>query len=204
MLVLVLDGHAVDEAFGDERRRRTGDGMAGAQGVEDAMPDLADVAAGGLRRQQGEPSARGSSMGERVVEIVDFRGDAGLPQRTQQPQVLVVADVGEVPDERGHQAGVLGTQRRVVEVLDDPERARAHLRQCVDDPCSRVHLGAPALQALPGAADLMPGGGAGTHSCEAARVVGGCGRKTPAHGPVDQLPPGVEVRPGDVEAGQGR
>jgi hypothetical protein len=53
---------------------------------------------------------------EGVVQVVDVLADrlpaAGVPD---QPELLLVADVGQVPDQRGHDRRVLRGQLRIVE-----------------------------------------------------------------------------------------
>src|SRR2546423_14143070 len=61
-------------------------------------------------------------MLERVVDLVDIAPDrlatAHVPQ---QPQLLLVADVREIPDQRGHQLGVLTYELVIVDRVGQPD-----------------------------------------------------------------------------------
>src|SRR5690242_17643982 len=76
-------------------------------------------------RQQWEVDAAGPRMDERVVEGIDVGGQHARTvgvTATQQPQLLLLADMREIPHQRTHQRVVLPVQFVVVEV-DQGERA---------------------------------------------------------------------------------
>jgi hypothetical protein len=74
---------------------------------------------------------------EGVEDVVEapLEGWASV-EGTQEPLLLVVADVGKVPHQRGHERRVLGPELVVVEVVDEGERVLAALVQG-----SRHHAG---------------------------------------------------------------
>ncbi len=89
VLELVLGDHPDEEVveLGEQR--------------EDSLAHLAHVCAGGLGRQDRKPTALGARVRERVVELVVLGRERLAPAcAPQQPQLLEVADVGEIPDER--------------------------------------------------------------------------------------------------------
>jgi len=63
-------------------------------------------------------------MAERVVDIVEawVRRLAGA-ERAQKPELLVVADVRQVPRERRHQLRVLCEEPRVADGFEEGERS---------------------------------------------------------------------------------
>ena len=82
--------------------------------------DLAHVRTRLLRRQERELASFGARVRERVVQIV-------MPRRAQQPELLEVTDVGEIPDERRLKRRELLRQllvrERFEQVLRPPSRA---------------------------------------------------------------------------------
>jgi hypothetical protein len=109
VLLLVLHDHAEREGlFGEpaavvERRAR--------QHVEHLLPHGADIAARLGRVEQRQRRAVGASVPERVVEVVDV-GTHRFPAAdiAHEPELLLVADVGQVPHQRRHQRRVLPDQ----------------------------------------------------------------------------------------------
>jgi hypothetical protein len=98
VLLLVLDDHAEREAalLEPPAFQRTA-----FEDVEHLVADLADVRAGLGRRQQRQLGPVGTRMLERVVQVVDVVTDRlTAADVADQPQLLLVADVGEVPDQR--------------------------------------------------------------------------------------------------------
>jgi len=74
-------------------------------------------------------------MFERVVDVVARRMDRlGAGQPPQEPKLFEVPDVGEVPDERGHERRVLCAKLVVGERLEQPERALARGVELGGDP----------------------------------------------------------------------
>jgi len=99
VLELVLDDDSHDEpsleqrVVAVERQPR--------EELEDGFADLPDVGAGGLRRQDRQRVALVACVGERVVEVVVVRRHCvPTAHPSQEPELLEVADVGEIPDER--------------------------------------------------------------------------------------------------------
>ena len=138
VLVLVLQDHAKDEAVLAQRVRRGSVGPAQRhrlQCVEDLATHLTEVVvrlAGQQQRQAGPGVTR---VLEGVVEVVDLGAHRLLAARlAQQPELLVVADVGQVPHQGRHQPGVLGEQVGLVEhVGGEPAAASAHPLELVGD-----------------------------------------------------------------------
>ena len=115
MLLLVLDDHAVGEAAGDQARPAEAGHL---QQVEDPAADVGGVAAGLARRQQRQRRPLRARMLERVVERVDLRVDRVLAaDRAQQPHLLLVGDVRQIPDQRRHQRRMLPGQVGLVHAL---------------------------------------------------------------------------------------
>ena len=86
------------------------------EGVQHLAADQADVVAGLGRLEQRQRRPGRARVLEGVVDVVELgphRLDAG--RLAQQPQLLVVADVREVPHQRRHQPRVLGEQLALVE-----------------------------------------------------------------------------------------
>jgi hypothetical protein len=99
VLLLVLGDHAEDESVGQQR------GAVRVQGgtveyVQGLFADLAEIGAGGFGGEQRQRGPVGPGVLERVVERVEVRTD-GRPSAgvAHQPQFLLVADVGQVPDQ---------------------------------------------------------------------------------------------------------
>ena len=88
---------------------------------------LADVPPGLGRVEQRQRRAVGAGMLERVVELVDRLRQDRIPAAdvAQQPELFLVADVREVPDQRRHQPGVLADQVGVVHRLGQQPRCAA-------------------------------------------------------------------------------
>jgi hypothetical protein len=98
VLVLVLDDHAVHEAAGHEGEGRIElDALEQAQGP---VPHLGQVGPGLARGEEGQGRAIGPGVAEGVVEVVARRAHAGCADGPHQPEVLVVAHVGQVPHQR--------------------------------------------------------------------------------------------------------
>ena len=99
MLVLVLDHHAVDVGVAEKLVLRHE--LDPVQDVEGLVPDPGDVGAGLAGAEERQADTLGTGVAEGVVDVVEAPGSGTQPRhRFQQPQLLVVADVGEVPHER--------------------------------------------------------------------------------------------------------
>ena len=84
--------------------------------VEHAAADLVAVAARLGRGEQRQGRPLGARVLERVVQRVDLRVHrVAAADRAQQPELLLVGDVRQVPHERRHQRGVLLHQVGVVD-----------------------------------------------------------------------------------------
>ena len=123
VLLLVLHDHAEDEPVGDQRppgrtRRRV-------EQVEHLVAaPCADVGAGlgrGEQRQRRAGRARGCSNASYRSSISGRTGVAAADV-AQQPQLLLVADVREVPDQRRHQRRVLRDQVGLVDRVGQQRR----------------------------------------------------------------------------------
>ena len=145
MLVLVLDDHAVHEAV-VEQARVVGARRAVVENGERAPPNFLEVRPRVRRREERQGRAVAARVPERVVEIVEVWGDTVVTQRPHEPEVLVVADVGQVPREGGHQRRVLRGEELVVERGQQPESASTALVELVVD--HRHRLGAVEHRAV--------------------------------------------------------
>ena len=95
---------------------------------EHGFAHLPYIVARGLRRQDGQPSALAAGMSERVVEVVVLRRHRAPPtDASQEPQLLEVADMGEIPDERRLQRRDLHRELVVGERLQERQRAVARV-----------------------------------------------------------------------------
>ncbi len=113
VLLLMLRDHAEGEA-GVEQRSAVQRGAL--QDVQHPAADLGDIAVRLVRCQQRQRGARGAGVLEGVVDGVDVRAQrVTAADGAQQPLLLLVAYVGQVPYQRGHQRGVL---RDEVGILD--------------------------------------------------------------------------------------
>jgi hypothetical protein len=113
VLLLVLRDHAEREPA----VREAGAVEPGLlQQVHDPAADVVAVAARLARREQRQRRALRPRVLERVVERVDLGVDRGqAADLAQQPQLLLVGDVGQVPDQRRHERGVLSDQVRLID-----------------------------------------------------------------------------------------
>ena len=102
MLLLVLDDEAEGEAAGEERVVRIE--LDVVEHLERPCPHVVEVRAGGTRVEQLERRSLLALVGERVVRVVRVRVDRWrAAEPPADPQLLEVADVREVPHERGHE-----------------------------------------------------------------------------------------------------
>jgi hypothetical protein len=99
VLELVLGHHPDDETLLEQRiaiverqfRKERKHGLA----------DVLYVSACGLRWQERQPAALAACVRERVIKVVVVRREcAQSADPSQEPQLLEVADVREIPDER--------------------------------------------------------------------------------------------------------
>ena len=120
VLLLVLLDHDVGEQL-------TGTALAGAfERVEDPAADVGDEAASLRRGEQRQVDPGGARVLEGVVQLLDACREQPLRRRVasaEQPEVLLLADVREVPHQRTHQGAVLPGQLALVEV-GQPQGAR--------------------------------------------------------------------------------
>jgi hypothetical protein len=102
VLVLVLHDHAVDESVGEQGH--VGIELDAVEHVERALAHIGieRARADGIEDRQGVALA--ARMLERVVDVVvEGVGGIGADELADQPQLLEVPDVREVPDEWRHQ-----------------------------------------------------------------------------------------------------
>ena len=113
VLLLVLHDHAEREPVGDQPAPLQGYRV---EQVEHLVADGPHVPARLGRTEQRQCRPVPARVAERVVQVVDV-----LPYRftathvAHQPQLLLVADVREVPHQRGHQRRMLADQVVVVD-----------------------------------------------------------------------------------------
>ena len=99
--------------------------------VEHPATHVGDETARLRRGQETQIRAGGARMQEGVVELVDLGREQTLPPTvaaTQEPEVFLLTDVRQIPDERAHQGRHLRGQLGVVEI-GQRERARARMLQ---------------------------------------------------------------------------
>ena len=121
VLLLVLHDHA-------ERETVIGERCPGEPGpghnVEHPAADVGRVRAGLARREQRQRRPLRPGVLERVVQRVDLRVDRVLAaNRAQQPHLLLIGDVRQVPDQRGHQRRMLQDQVGLVHAVGQRGRA---------------------------------------------------------------------------------
>lgn len=101
VLLLVLGDHPEGEARAGETPRPLRLERGLLQHVEGAPADVRRVAARLVRREQRQARALRTRVLEGVVQRVDLGTDRLLARdRAQQPLLLLVPDVREIPDER--------------------------------------------------------------------------------------------------------
>jgi len=128
VLVLVREQHLVDEAVGEERILRIELDLP--QDLERALPDLLHIWTNLLRAQDRQLAADLAGLLDRVVELAEIP-----PQRLppadplNQPELLEVGDVPEIPDQRAEDRGVDPVELLVGERLDQLEGVTACLLQ---------------------------------------------------------------------------
>jgi hypothetical protein len=112
VLLFVLHDHPEGEPV---RHQPAAVQWGALQDVEHLVSDLAEVTSGISRCEQWQSGPARPWLLERVVKVVDVCPD-GLPPGhiSDQPQFLLVADVSQVPHQRGHDLGVLADQVAVV------------------------------------------------------------------------------------------
>jgi hypothetical protein len=112
VLLLVLDDHAEREPVRDQPaalHRR------GVEQVEDLRAHRVDIGARLRRAEQRQLRAVPARVLERVVQMVDIGPDRLAPAHiAHEPEFLLVADVGQIPDQRRHQRRVLAYEIAVV------------------------------------------------------------------------------------------
>jgi hypothetical protein len=84
-------------------------------------------------------------MTERVVQVVEVTSQRVTSQRANEPELLVVAHVGEVPHEWRHQRRVLREQEVLVERREQVERASASRFERRRHVGGQVHAGTSPL-----------------------------------------------------------
>lgn len=120
----MLEDEAEHEAVPKQAVRRIE--LRPLQDLERQLPDLAEIRARRRRVEQLERRPLLASMLERVVDVVAGREDRiAAREPPEQPELLEMADVGEVPDERRLQRGMLADEIVVGEQLEQPQRPAA-------------------------------------------------------------------------------
>jgi hypothetical protein len=122
MLVLVLDHHAVDEAVREEGDVLVEDDLVKV--VEHPAAHALEIGERLSQLEERQLPAGAPGLGEGVVEEVQLGvGEPLAPQRGQEPLLLVVGHVRQVPDERGHERRVLAGERGTVQAFEQPQRS---------------------------------------------------------------------------------
>ena len=133
MLVLVREQHLVDEAVVDQRV-----GVAveidRVEHVERALADLVHVGAQVVAAQDRQLVADLARVLDRVVERAELAVHRlAVADALDQPELLEVGDVAEVPGERAEDRRVDRVELLVGERLDEPEGPLARLGEAVGD-----------------------------------------------------------------------
>ncbi len=166
VLLLVLGDHPEREPGLQQRRTLQ---RAGGEQVQHPAAHVVGVGAGLGGRQQRQAGALGPGVLEGVVQRVDLRVHrVPAADVAQQPELLLVADVREVPDQRGHQRGVLGGEVAVPDAVGQRGGPGAGGQQLGGDGLPQVLDAAQvldvaralgAVRRLDSARGLGPGGG---------------------------------------------
>ena len=115
VLHLVLGDHPERESVAEQPRPAE---RGAVEQVEDPAAHLVAVGLGLGGRQQRQRGTFGPRVLERVVERVDLRVHRlAAADLAQQPELFLVGDVREVPDQRGHQRRVLSDQVGLVHAV---------------------------------------------------------------------------------------
>ncbi len=139
VLQLVLEHEPEDEALAEERVRDVEVDVV--ERGEHTLAHIRGVGAGCGRAQGGKLRPLGPLVPERVVDVV-----VGLRERwlavevPQEPELLEVRDMGEVPHERRVERGDLGGELRVGDRLEQRLRGRAGALEGGADLDPRVHV----------------------------------------------------------------
>src|SRR5262249_48042947 len=128
VLVLVGEQHLVDEAVGEQRVLRVEFDLT--EHLKRPLADLPHVGANLVGAQDGELAADLPRLLDRVVELPDVAAErlAGT-DRADEPELLEVRDVTEVPDQRTEDGVVDAVELLVGERLDQLERVSTCLLQ---------------------------------------------------------------------------
>jgi hypothetical protein len=133
VLVLVGEQHLVDEAAGDE-----GVGVVLELGViehvERAGTDLLHIGAEVVAAQDRQLVADPARVLDRVVKAAQLAADRfAVTDALDEPELLEVGDVAEVPGKRAEDRRVDRVELLVGERLDEPESALACLGEAFGD-----------------------------------------------------------------------
>ncbi len=133
VLVLVRDQHLVDEAAGEQRLGLVLEVRAG-EDVERPLPDLVHVAPQLLAAKQRQLVADPARVLDRVVEAAEGAVERlAAADPLDQPELLEVGDVAEVPGERAEDLREDGVELLLAERLDQHQGAGARVRQARGD-----------------------------------------------------------------------
>jgi hypothetical protein len=136
VLVLVLEHHAVDEPVEDERRCAVRRGRFEA--LEHRGAHAAQVSPAPLEVRKRERATRGARVFERIVHPTQtFSVRPLLRELLEEPHLLEVSDVPEIPYDRTHERVVLRAEVALRQRADEELGARAGLGEEVSDLCSR-------------------------------------------------------------------
>ena len=136
VLELMREQHLVDEPLAQQRVLVIGVDLDLVEDLEGALADVGEVGAELLVAEDRQLAARLSRVLDRVVEAAELAPERlAVADRLDQPELLEVGDVAEVPGERAEQRRVDPVELAVVERLDQVEGALARLREPVRDRC---------------------------------------------------------------------
>ena len=141
MLVLVGEDQLVDEAVAEHAGRRSLE-VDAVEDVQRPLAHLRHVVAQLVAAQDRQLVAGRPRVLDRVVEAAELAVHRLAPaDRLDQPQLLEVGDVAEVPGQRTQDLAVDGVELLVGERLDQQQRALARLREAVSDRVLRLGRG---------------------------------------------------------------
>jgi hypothetical protein len=137
VLVLVGEQHVVDEAVGQQGIARLQVDLI--EHLERALADPVHIGTHLVGLQDRQLTADLARLLDRVVELAQVAAQrlaaADVPD---QPQLLEVADVAQVPDQRAQDRRVDAVELFLRERLDQLERVSARLREAVCDRGLRI------------------------------------------------------------------
>ena len=134
VLMLVRDQHLVGEAGPEDRILRVVE-VELVEHLERALANVLHVGAEIVAPQDREFVAVGARVLDRVVDAAEIAVQRfPAPGRLDEPQLLEVGDMAQIPRERTEQRRVDGVELLVAELLDEQESASTRLGEPLRNP----------------------------------------------------------------------